>query len=59
MKEIEQVSEILIFNAWGHSKYRISSHKLLCRETKTLPIGSLDFSFIMDKQMNGSLEACG
>jgi len=31
-----QVPEMLIFYAWGHSKYRISSHKISCKKSDRL-----------------------
>jgi len=33
--------------------------RLHAKKGQTLPFGSLDFPFTMDKQMNGSPEACG
>jgi hypothetical protein len=33
--------------------------RLHAKKGQTLPFGSLDFSFTMDKQMNGSPKACG
>lgn len=56
LTEMAEMSELLIF----HSKVQnFKSQDFMQKKGQTLPFGSLDFSFTVDRQMNGSPEACG
>jgi hypothetical protein len=59
MTGMAEVSEMLISNAWGIVSTVFQVTRLHAKKGQTLPFSSLDFSFTVDKQKNGSPEACG